>query len=98
MDNALQPNCNIDEYAPDNKEYKLFSARLVAWNVLNAKPDEIERAKGILRDILKDDPKNLDAILSMCFLYSGTGNITEAEKYLNMAKLINPDSKEVEAG
>jgi tetratricopeptide (TPR) repeat protein len=96
-DNAFNQIAILMKYAPDNKDYKLFSARLVAWNVLNAKPGEIERAKGILQDILKDDPKNLDAILSMCFLYSGTGNITEAERYLNMAKLINPDSKEVEA-
>ena len=85
------------KYAPDNKEYKLFSARLVAWNVLDAKPDEIERAKGFLLDILKDDPKNLDALLSISFLYAGVGNISEAQKYLNMAKKISPDSKEVEA-
>ncbi|MDR3666689.1 MAG: tetratricopeptide repeat protein [Ignavibacteriaceae bacterium] len=85
------------KYAPDKKEYKLFNARLIAWNVLNAKPEEIEGAKVTLRSILKDDPNNLDAILSMCFLYSGTGNIPEAEKYLNMAKAISPGSKEVEA-
>ena len=85
------------KYAPDNKDYKLFSARLVAWNVLDAKPDEIERAKGFLLDILKDDPKNLDALLSMSFLYAGVGNISEAQKYLNMAKIVSPDSKEVEA-
>ena len=87
----------VMKYAPDNKDYKLFSARLVAWNVLDAKPDEIERAKGYLLDILKDDPKNLDALLSMSFLYAGMGNISEAQKYLNMAKLISPGSKEVEA-
>jgi tetratricopeptide (TPR) repeat protein len=96
-DNAFNQMAILLKYAPDNKEYKLFSGRLIAWNVLNAKPDEIERAKDILRDILKDDPKNLDAIFSMCFLYSGTGNIAEAEKYLNMAKIISPGSKEVEA-
>ena len=96
-DNAFNQMSILMKYAPNNKDYKLFSARLVAWNVLNAKPDEIERAKGILLDILKDDPKNLDALLSISFLYSGIGNIPEAEKYLNMAKIINPDSKEVEA-
>jgi len=96
-DNAFNQMAILMKYSPDNKDYKLFYARLIAWNVLNAKPDEIERAKGILQDILKDDPKNLDAILSMAFIYSGTGNIPEAEKYLNMAKIISPDSKEVEA-
>jgi tetratricopeptide (TPR) repeat protein len=96
-DKAYDQMAILLKYAPDNKDYKLFSARLIAWDVLNAKPEEIEKAKAILRDILKDDPKNLDAILAMCFLYSGTGNIAEAEKYLDMAKSISPGSKDVEA-
>jgi tetratricopeptide (TPR) repeat protein len=96
-DKAYNQIAILLKYAPDNKEYKLFSARLIAWNVLNATPEEIERAKGILLSILKDDPKNLDAVLSLCFLYSGTGNIPEANKYLSMAKVLAPGSKEVEA-
>ena len=57
-DKAYNQIAILLKYAPDNKEYKLFSARLIAWNVLNATPEEIERAKGILLSILKDDPKN----------------------------------------
>lgn len=85
------------KYVPDDKDYKLFYARLVAWNIITATPDEIERAKGILLDILKDDPKNFDALITISIIDASNGEITEAEKYLNMAKIINPDSKEVEA-
>jgi len=96
-DNAFNQMAILMKYAPANKDYKLFSARLVAWNVLNVTPVEIERAKGILLDILKDDPKNLDALFSISFLYAGVGHITEAQKYLDMAKIIDPESKEVES-
>ena len=85
------------KYSSDNKDYKLFYARLVAWNVITATPDELERAKGILLDILKDDPKNFGALITISVIDASNGEIAEAEKYLNMAKIINPDSKEVEA-
>ena len=96
-DKAFNQMTNLMKYAPGNKEYKLFYARLIGWNVLEAKPDEIEKAKSIIRNILKDDPKNLEALLTMCFLYAGKGNISEAEKYLTIAKTVSPGSKDVEA-
>jgi tetratricopeptide (TPR) repeat protein len=85
------------KYDPANLKYKLFSAQLVGWNITDAKPDEVERAKGFILDVLKDDPKNLSALLAMCYLTGGKGNITEAQKYLTMAKSVSPHSKEVEA-
>ena len=96
-DNAFNQIAILLKHSPENKDFKLFYARLIGWKVLEAKPGEIEKAKGYIREILKDDPKNLDALLTMCFLYAGKGNISEAEKYLANAKAVNPGSKDVEA-
>jgi Flp pilus assembly protein TadD len=96
-DKAFNQMAILMKYDPQNKQYKLFDAQLVGWNIMDAKPDEVARAKGFILDILKDDPNNLSAILTMCYLTSGKGDIAEALKYLKLAKAINPDSKEVEA-
>jgi tetratricopeptide (TPR) repeat protein len=96
-DNAFNEMAILMKYDPNNKAYELFNAQLVGWNILDAKPDEVERAKGMLKDVLKDDPNNLPALLSMCYLFAGKGNIAEATEYLNKAKIVSPDSKEVEA-
>lgn len=96
-DNSFNQMAILMKYDPKNKAYELFNAQLVGWNILDAKPDEVERAKGLLNDVLKDDPNNLPALLSMCYLYAGKGHIPEATEYLNKAKKVSPDAKDVEA-
>ena len=96
-DNAFNQMGLLMKYDPTNLKYKLFNAQLVGWNILDAKPDEVERAKGWVNDVLKDDPQNLYALMCMCYLYVGKGNIVEATEYLNKAKVISPGSKDVQA-
>jgi tetratricopeptide (TPR) repeat protein len=96
-DKAFNQMTILMKYDSQNKHYKLFSAQLVGWNIMDAKPDEVARAKGFILDILKDDPNNLSAILTMCYLTSGKGDIAGALKYLKLAKTISPNSKEVGA-
>jgi len=91
-----QANILLDA-KPDNKDYQLLMAQLISWNVIDAKPEEITKAKSYLNNIFKDDPKNMPAILAMVFLDAGTSNFDEALKYIQLAKSIDPASKEVEA-
>jgi tetratricopeptide (TPR) repeat protein len=96
-DKAFNQTAILMKYAPDNKAYQLFNAQLIGWNILDAQPEEVEKAKGYLNDILKDDPNNLHALLSMCLIYAGKGHIPEATEYLNRAKIVAPGAKDVEA-
>ena len=95
-DEAYNQSAILLKYVLDNKDYRLFNDRLVGWNVINSKPEEINRAIYDLEKILKDDPINLSGLLTMVYLNAGKSNFTEADHYLSLAQKISPDNMEVE--
>ena len=94
---AFNQSAILLKYDPKNKDYRLFNDRLVGWNVINAKPEEIDNAIDDLAKLLKDDPNNLSAIVAMVYLNAGKSNFPTAESYYSSALKIDPKSKEVEA-
>ncbi len=96
-DDAFNQVAILRKYDPNNKKYKLLKAQLIGWNILDAKPEEIELAKELLKDILKDDPNNLPSLLCMVQLNAGKGNINEAILYFDKAKALKMSSRDIEA-
>ena len=96
-DEAFNQSAILMKYDPNNKDYRLFNDRLIGWNVINSKPEEIDNAISDLEKLLKNDPNNLSGLVAMVYLNAGKSNFPAAEDYLRSAQKIDPNSKEVEA-
>lgn len=105
-DKAFENGNLLIAQQPENKDYQLIMAQLISWNVQDSivvsplsysKPQDIERAKTYLSNILKDDPKNMQAILSYAFLYAGIQNFVESMRYIDLAKNIEPENRSIQA-
>ena len=94
---AFNQSAILMKYDPNNKDYRLFADRLIGWNVINSKPEEIDNAITDLDKLLKNDPNNLSALVAMVYLNAGKSDFPTAENYLKTAFSIDPKSKEVEA-
>ncbi|MGE5365618.1 MAG: tetratricopeptide repeat protein [Bacteroidota bacterium] len=75
---------------PDVTKYKLLRAQISVWAV-----QELDLGEEILGSIIKKEPKNFDAILTMAYLKIWKKEFEESQRYLKMAEKINPDAKEI---
>ncbi|MBI2420423.1 MAG: hypothetical protein HYV28_21385, partial [Ignavibacteriales bacterium] len=76
---------------PNNLEYQLFRAQVAVWTWTD--PD---LANKYLDNVLTDNPKNIQAIVSKATLRVREHNFPEALKLLEDGRRIKPDSKEIE--
>ena len=82
------------KYDPDNKNYRLFADQIIGYT--NSSREEIDYAAIDLDKIIKDDPSNLPALLTMVYLNARRSDFTSADKYFDLAKNLDPKGKEVE--
>ncbi len=75
---------------PENLDYQLFRAQLSAWS-----NTDIEIAKNFLENVLKNDPKNVTALITMASISMQQFNFDKAMDYARMAKSLDPNNKDV---
>ncbi len=71
-------------------KYKLLAAQLNIWSNTN-----LDVAENYLKDVLKDEPNNLQANISMGTLYFQKDDIGKAQYFANLARAIDSTSREV---
>ena len=76
---------------PDNLEYQLFRAQVAVWTTTDK-----EIAHQYLDNVLKSNPKNLEAIVSKATLYIRERNFDDAKAKIDQGNAISPGSKEIE--
>jgi Flp pilus assembly protein TadD len=82
----------VEEY-PNNNEYKLFKSQLIVWTVDDT---EFAIAEENLKEVLEDDPNNLNAILSLATVYAWKREFPETKELLDKAEEIAPGNQEIE--
>ncbi|MBK7981101.1 MAG: tetratricopeptide repeat protein [Ignavibacteriae bacterium] len=75
---------------PANLKYQEFKAQILVWS--NSHLDLAER---YLENNIKAGNQSIEVILSMATLYIQNNHITNAEKYIEWAKSIDPQNKEL---
>lgn len=75
---------------PANLKYQEFKAQILVWN--NTHLDLAER---YLENNIKAGNQSIEVILSLATLYIQNNHITNAEKYIEWAKSIDPHNKEL---
>lgn len=81
------------ERSPNKAEYQLLRGQIAVWT--NTKP---EFADTLLNKVLRRDPKNLQALISLAILNYQTQKFAASEDYLALIEKIDPgntDAKEV---
>ncbi len=87
---ALNEVDTVLVYNSIEPKYKLLAAQLNIWSNTN-----LDIAEKYLKDVLADEPNNLQAIIAMGTLYFQKDSISEAEHYAQLAKSIAPANREV---
>lgn len=77
---------------PDDLDYQLVRAQIAVWTT-----QDLDMAKRYLTNIIEKDPKNLQAIIALTTIAVKERDFDKALEFLNLAKSIDPKSKEVEA-
>lgn len=76
---------------PDDLDYQLLRSQIAVWTT-----QDLDLAKKYLFNILNTRPDNLQAIVALTTVFVKERNFDEALNYLNKAKSLAPDSREVE--
>lgn len=76
---------------PDDLDYQLLRSQIAVWTT-----QDLDLAKKYLTNILSVQPDNLQAIVALTTVFVKDRNFDEALSYLNKAKSLAPDSREVE--
>jgi tetratricopeptide (TPR) repeat protein len=75
---------------PDSLKYKLLRAKLYVWQ-----NKDLNEAEKLLKAVLKVQPDNFDALLTMAMLNSQQNKYTDAEYYVSLAGKIRPSDEEI---
>lgn len=79
------------ELNPDNLDYQLLRGQISIMTV-----NDLEIAEKYLLNVFSNRPNDLNALMALTTLYVWKTNFPEAEKYLNLAKQVAPNSPDVE--
>ncbi|MCF6268399.1 MAG: tetratricopeptide repeat protein [Melioribacteraceae bacterium] len=82
----------VEEY-PDNNEYKLFKSQLIVWTVDDT---EFDVAESDLKEVLEEDPNNLNAILSLATVHAWKREFPETKELLDKADEISPGNEAID--
>jgi tetratricopeptide (TPR) repeat protein len=74
----------------NNTDYQLLLGKVLFWLDV-----DLYKAQIYLQDVVKRQPDNFDAVITLANLELQTDNLTEAEQYLYVAEKLEPDSEEV---
>ncbi len=75
---------------PDSLKYKLLRAKLYVWQ-----NKDLNEAEKLLNAVLKNEPGNFDALLTMAMLNSQQNKYKDAEHYVSLAEQIKPSNEEI---
>ncbi|MGD1007617.1 MAG: tetratricopeptide repeat protein [Ignavibacteriaceae bacterium] len=75
---------------PNSLKYKLFSGQLNVWLGQN-----IDTAKVLLEDVLRQDPDNLGALIAYSSLNMRQNNFAVAQDYIEKVRALSPDSPDL---
>ncbi|KAF0217314.1 MAG: tetratricopeptide [Ignavibacteria bacterium] len=78
------------EQDPNNADYKLLRGQIAVWTV-----NDLELGEQYLLDVHENNPKNLDALLSLVNLYTWKKDFIIGKQYLDQAKEYYPGNSEV---
>jgi len=87
---ALNEMDTVLTYNSIEPKYKLLDAQLNIWSNTN-----LSVAEKYLKEVLDEEPKNLQAIIAMGTLFFQKDSINKAEYYANLAKNIDAANNEV---
>ncbi len=76
---------------PANLDYKLLRALVAVWTTT-----DLALAKGLLEDYLQQRPNSIEAIAAYANLLIKERNFTDALAYIEKARKIDPNAKEIE--
>ncbi|MFA4922951.1 MAG: tetratricopeptide repeat protein, partial [Ignavibacteriaceae bacterium] len=74
-----------------NIDYQLLRGRIAAWMV-----QDLGEGKVWLGNVLKKEPQNMHAIISLVTIYTWDRDFPKAQEYINLAEQIDSSSKELE--
>lgn len=75
---------------PSNLKYQLLQGQISVWAVR-----ELDEARDYLENVLRQEPNNIYANVSMVSLNSWQKNFEDAKKYLDISKNLGPNSNMV---
>lgn len=75
---------------PDSVKYKLLKARIYVWQ-----NKHLEEAERLLNTVIREDPANFDALLTMAMLKYQQNSMKDAEYYASLAGDIKPSDLDV---
>lgn len=75
---------------PDSSKYKLLRAQIYVWQ-----NQDLNTAENLLQDVLKNDPNNFTALLTMALLQYQKNNLVNADYYVSKAENINSLDNEI---
>ncbi len=78
------------EIDPNSIDYQLFRAQLSVWDTR-----DFDIARGYLENVYKKKPNNLSVLLTYSSLEMNEKNYEEAQRYLDLAKQIDPINTDV---
>ncbi|MEE9449137.1 MAG: tetratricopeptide repeat protein [Ignavibacteriaceae bacterium] len=76
--------------SPGNSDYNLLFAQLCVW--MN---EDLNEAEISLNKVLKNDPDNFQALLTLASLYFQQNKLADAQTYLNKTILLQPESTDI---
>lgn len=79
-------------YDPNNLDYQLLRAQIAVWTV-----NDLDLAEKYLLNNYQNRPNDLNVVLSLSSMYSWKKQFDESKKYLDIAKMIAPNSQEVQS-
>ena len=80
------------EVYPNNNDYKLFESQLIVWTVDDS---EFDTAEVNFKDILKDSPNNMQALLGLATIHSWKREHAQAKKLIDRAYKVSPNNPEI---
>lgn len=88
---AIEQSDILISQDPDNIDYLLIRGQISVWTVL-----DLDEAELMLNRVLESRPRDLNAVLALASLHSWQRNFDKAGYYVELAKEIEPNSREVE--
>lgn len=75
---------------PNKTDYQLLRAQIAVWS-----NEDLDRAQTLLESVIRKDPQNIQALITMGMLNFQKQDYVSAQKYLSTAKNIDPNDADV---
>jgi tetratricopeptide (TPR) repeat protein len=90
LDDARNEMEVILNQAPNNKNYQLLYGQLLVWL-----DEDLDVAEENLNNVLNNDPRNLDALITLANLNFQKNDLASAEMYVNKGFKIDPQNNDI---